>query len=254
MFERYTEKARRVIFFGRFAASEFGSPYIETEHLLLGVLREDAYVVVNSAPEERRQTLREELRRSIYSLSPERTATSTSVDLPLSNESKRVLAYASEEAERLQSNVIGSEHLFLGLLREERSAAARILNDHGITLAVARTKMEPAGLETPPGARPFPPVDSATEGHLVFVDSATNAKVGSIELFEALQVPRIGESVWLGDSRKFVVMNVRYEFLRKESSGTESTLKLSSIVVSLHRTQQNPMSYPASPNEPLSST
>jgi ATP-dependent Clp protease ATP-binding subunit ClpA len=41
MFEKYTEKARRVIFFARFEASQFGSPYIETEHLLLGILRED---------------------------------------------------------------------------------------------------------------------------------------------------------------------------------------------------------------------
>ena len=41
MFERYTEKARRVIFFARYEASQFGSPYIETEHLLLGLLRED---------------------------------------------------------------------------------------------------------------------------------------------------------------------------------------------------------------------
>ena len=41
MFERYTEKARRVIFFGRYEASQFGSPYIDTEHLLLGIVRED---------------------------------------------------------------------------------------------------------------------------------------------------------------------------------------------------------------------
>ena len=41
MFEKYTEKARRVIFFARYEASQFGSPYIETEHLLLGLLRED---------------------------------------------------------------------------------------------------------------------------------------------------------------------------------------------------------------------
>ena len=45
MFERYTEKARRVIFFARYEASQFGSPYIETEHLLLGLLREDRAVV-----------------------------------------------------------------------------------------------------------------------------------------------------------------------------------------------------------------
>ena len=41
MFERYTEKARRIIFFARYEASQYGSPYIETEHLLLGIVRED---------------------------------------------------------------------------------------------------------------------------------------------------------------------------------------------------------------------
>jgi len=252
MFERYSEKARRVIFFARFEASESGSPYIETEHLLLGVLREDAYVIANSAAEDRRQTIREELRRSIYSLSPERPKTPTSVDLPLSNESKRVLAYASEEAERLQSRVIGSEHLFLGLLREERSAAARILNDHGITLADARAKLEPSGPNEPPVQYQSTSVDHAIEGHMVFVDSATNAKIGSIELFEAPR-PTIGESVWLGETRKFAVINVRYQLLRTEGRGTESTLKLSSVIVSLHRIAQgNPILH--SPNEPLSST
>jgi len=49
MFERYTEKARRVIFFARYEASQFGSPYIETEHLLLGLLREDKALTIVSA-------------------------------------------------------------------------------------------------------------------------------------------------------------------------------------------------------------
>jgi ATP-dependent Clp protease ATP-binding subunit ClpC len=50
MFERYTEKARRVIFFARYEASQFGSPYIETEHLLLGLLREDNPMVSRHLP------------------------------------------------------------------------------------------------------------------------------------------------------------------------------------------------------------
>src|ERR1041384_8233834 len=98
MFERYTEKARRVIFFSRYEASQFGSPYIETEHLLLGLLREDATIAqrfLRSACST--QSIRGNIERNALI----REKISTSVDLPLSNESKRVLAYSAEEAERL---------------------------------------------------------------------------------------------------------------------------------------------------------
>jgi ATP-dependent Clp protease ATP-binding subunit ClpC len=98
MFERYTEKARRVIFFARYEASQFGSPYIETEHILLGVLREDKALtnrfLRSLAPVE-------SIRKQIEAHTIVREKTSTSVDLPLSNEGKRVLAYAAEEAEGL---------------------------------------------------------------------------------------------------------------------------------------------------------
>jgi hypothetical protein len=63
---------------------------------------------------------------------------STSVDLPLSNESKRVLAYAAEEAERLAHKHIGTEHLFLGLLREKKSLAAQLLSERGVALEQMR--------------------------------------------------------------------------------------------------------------------
>src|SRR6185295_7298841 len=66
MFERYTEKARRVIFFARYEASQFGSPYIETEHLLLGLLREDKCFAAEILHERglRLSAIREELQRS----------------------------------------------------------------------------------------------------------------------------------------------------------------------------------------------
>src|SRR5919199_997286 len=66
MFERYTEKARRVIFFARYEASQFGSPYIETEHLLLGLLREEKCFAAEILHERglRLSTIREELQRS----------------------------------------------------------------------------------------------------------------------------------------------------------------------------------------------
>jgi len=131
MFERYTEKARRTIFFARYEASQFGSPFIETEHFLLGLLREDKALT--------RRFLQsgasvESIRKQIEEATTLREKTTTSVDLPLSNECKRVLAYAAEEAERLAHKHIGTEHLLLGLLREEGCFAAAILKERGVKL------------------------------------------------------------------------------------------------------------------------
>jgi hypothetical protein len=72
---------------------------------------------------------------------------STSVDLPLSNECKRVLAYAAEEAERLSHKHIGTEHLLLGLLREEKCFAAEILRERGLTGSAIREELAPSGQE-----------------------------------------------------------------------------------------------------------
>ena len=136
MFEWYTEKARRVIFFARYEASQFGSPYIESEHLLLGILREDK-ALTNRFLGSHASV--ESIRSQIEAHTVIREKVSTSVDLPVSSECKRVLAYAAEEAERLgHKHHLGTEHLLLGLLREEGSFAAQILNERGVQLASAR--------------------------------------------------------------------------------------------------------------------
>src|SRR5579862_9475998 len=111
MFERYTEKARRVIFFARYEASEVGSPSIETEHFLLGLLREDKALSNRFLPS---LDSVESIRQRVRALITVRPKISTSVDLPLSHESKRVLAYAAEETARLNDKFIGTEHLLLG--------------------------------------------------------------------------------------------------------------------------------------------
>ncbi|HEY7405024.1 MAG TPA: Clp protease N-terminal domain-containing protein, partial [Candidatus Angelobacter sp.] len=141
MFERYTEKARRTIFFARYEASQFGSPYIETEHVLLGLLREDKVLTQRFL---RSQGNIEDIRRQIESATTKGEKTSTSVDLPLSNECKRVLAYAAEEAERLSQRHIGTEHLLLGLLREEKSFAAGILHERGVRISFVREALAQA--------------------------------------------------------------------------------------------------------------
>ncbi len=149
MFERYTEKARRVIFFARYEASQFGSPYIETEHLLLGLLREDKAL---SNRFLRSHASVESIRKQIEAHTTIREKVSTSVDLPLSNECKRVLAYAAEEAERLSNKHIGTEHLLLGLLREEKCFASEILLERGLRLSVVRDELAKTTQERAPQA------------------------------------------------------------------------------------------------------
>jgi ATP-dependent Clp protease ATP-binding subunit ClpC len=130
MFERFTEKARRVIFFARYEASQFGSPYIETEHLLLGILREDKGLSLRLLGSH---AVVESIRKQIDEMSPRGEKVSTSVDLPLSRESKDALTGAMEESQSTHSEHVETYHLMLGLLRQEQSLAAEILRQRDVT-------------------------------------------------------------------------------------------------------------------------
>ena len=175
MFERYTEKARRVVFFARYEASQFGSPYIETAHLLLGLLREDkalAGLILRSNASV------EPIRKEIEARSPRKEYISTSVDLPLSDECKRILKYAAEEAERLGHKHIGTEHLLLGILREERCFAAEILHARRVSLSAVRVELAHSGYSSvspPPRTAPQPScvtITSTPTGANIEIDGA----------------------------------------------------------------------------------
>ncbi len=139
MFERYTEKARRVIFFARYEASQFGAPAIEPEHLLLGLLREDKTLTARFLA--RAHATVDSIRKEVENRSPLRDKISATVELPLAPDTKRVLRFAHEESDRLQHRHIGTEHLLLGLLREDRSAAAEILLERGLRLNSVRDEI-----------------------------------------------------------------------------------------------------------------
>lgn len=129
MFERYTERSRRAIFFARYEASQYGSPKIETEHLLLGLIRENRALfrgVLRSS-----EPLEEQLRATLQKA----PRISTSVEMPLTEECRRVLQFAAEEADRLATQHVDTAHLVLGILREEKSKAASFLRVSGITRA-----------------------------------------------------------------------------------------------------------------------
>jgi len=138
MFERFTEKARRTIFFARYEASQYGSHTIETVHLLLGLLREDHTLARRFLAEKGGvQSLREEIESQITR--GERI--STSVEVPLSVECQHILNAAAEEAERLGNKHVGTEHFLLGILREKDSWAAHLLRDRGLTLESLREQL-----------------------------------------------------------------------------------------------------------------
>ncbi len=146
MFERYTEKARRVVFFARYEASQFGSTQIEAEHVLLGLIREDKNLTYRFF--QRSHATVESIRREIEGRTVLRDRIPNNIDLPLSVEAKHVLAYAAEESERLGNRHIGTEHLLLGLLREENSLAAEILYERGLRLSdIRQDLMRQANME-----------------------------------------------------------------------------------------------------------
>ena len=151
MFERYTESARRALFFARYEASEFGSLSIETEHLLLGLIRSPGGVLarllkdVGIAPEALRSALVLRIAR--------RAKIATSVEIPFSAEMRRVLTYAAREADDLRHHDIAPAHLLLGLLREEGSIAGATLIDLGLRLRDARATVAAAAPDqSSPGA------------------------------------------------------------------------------------------------------
>ena len=129
MFERYTEKARRVIFFARYEASNYGSPYIESEHMLLGLLRED-HALANRLGN--RRIVEPEIRAEIETRITRRERFSTSVEVPLSGECESVLKFAVDSAEKFGHSWVGTEHLLLGILRADTSLAAQVLASRGL--------------------------------------------------------------------------------------------------------------------------
>jgi len=152
MFERYTERARRVVFFARYEASVFGSSSIDTQHLLLGLLREGGGVTGRIL--DRAQVSQEGVRKDMEAQGAPSAPISTSVDIPLAPEAKRTLQHAGEEARRMNVPYIGTEHLLLGLLHEQEGLAAGILGAKGLRLEDVREEVRLHSQESEGSARP----------------------------------------------------------------------------------------------------
>jgi ATP-dependent Clp protease ATP-binding subunit ClpC len=136
MFERYDQPARRVLFFARYEASQLGSLTIETEHLLLGLLREPGGPLSSLLAGVPLSEVRKEIEAAV----PFQEKLATSVEIPFSKSVKRALGHAAEEADKLQDPRIGTEHLLLGVLGDETSIAATALHRYGLRLDDARAR------------------------------------------------------------------------------------------------------------------
>ena len=139
MFERFTERARRVMALANHEAQRFNHEYIGTEHILLGLLKEGSGVGPNVLKnlDVDLHKVRMEVEKRVKS-GPEMV---TMGKLPKTPRAKKVLEYAVEEARNLNHNYIGTEHLLLGLLREQDGVAAQVLMNLGLKLDEVREEV-----------------------------------------------------------------------------------------------------------------
>ncbi len=136
--QRFTERARRTVFYAQEEAGRLGENYVSTEHLLLGIVREDDSVAARIL--ERIGVslgrVRSEIERQVA-----RGDGRLGQDMQLTPRAKRVIDLAYDEARQLNNNYIGTEHLLLGLIREGEGLAGRILNKLGVDLERARREI-----------------------------------------------------------------------------------------------------------------
>jgi ATP-dependent Clp protease ATP-binding subunit ClpC len=131
MFERYTERSRRVIFFARYEALQYGSPVISPEHVLLGLLREDKSLSARYFPYTPTITP-DKIRRDVEERIVVRDRMPQSSELHLSADTKRVLVIANEESRILKQRTVAPEHILLGIIRHSTSVAAEVLSGYGM--------------------------------------------------------------------------------------------------------------------------
>ena len=135
MFERFTEKARQVVVLAQDESRELKHNYIGTEHLLLGVLREEEGVAARVL--ESLKISLEEVRAQVARIIGYGDEVRTG-QIPFTPRAKRVLELALRESQALGHNSIGTEHILLGLVRVSDGVAARVLLDFGADAEVVR--------------------------------------------------------------------------------------------------------------------
>ncbi|HLK56456.1 MAG TPA: Clp protease N-terminal domain-containing protein [Chthonomonadaceae bacterium] len=155
MWQRFTERARRMVFYAQEEARRLDQNYVGTEHILLGMLREQDHVAarVLEGLGVSLGKIREEVERQA-----ERGTGKTGQNLELTPRGKRSIDLAYEEAKLLHNNYIGTEHLLLGLIRESEGVAGRVLAEQGVQLEPVREAirvLQQSGSQSPATPNPL---------------------------------------------------------------------------------------------------
>jgi hypothetical protein len=220
MFERYTEPARRALFFARYELSAIGGTTIETEHLLLGLLKVNDPVLAHLL--ETASVNADALRQQIYARVVPGSPVPQSVEIPFSTDAKQVLEYTAEEATRLLHHHIGTEHLLLGLLRHERGLAWQILSQSELKLPTIRDAlvMHVSATTTPP-----PDVLKMLAG-VVPHDGPRAQSTGSVYFLKAIDSSRPGRRLVMDDPTAGVSSSLRFvEFNTAADSSPDGRIR-----------------------------
>ena len=183
----FTDRVRRVLQLAREEAARLHHEHVGTEHILLGLIREGEGVGaavltnLNVDLEEIKQRIEETVK-------PGKTAAAAGPDLPYTSRAKKVLEFAMSEARELNDKYVGTEHLLLGVLREEKGIGAQVLTDAGVTLETARsevlralgTQRSEASSATPPATPPVPYTPAARGSLQLALQEARDLKAASL--------------------------------------------------------------------------
>lgn len=139
MFDRFTERARKVIILAKEEAKRFNHDYIGTEHILLGLIKEGESVA--AAVLQNLGLSLDTIRLEVEKLVQFGPSTIVSGDIPFTPKAKKVIELAMDEARRLGHNYIGTEHLLLGLIKEGEGVASHVLMNLGLNLSKVRSEV-----------------------------------------------------------------------------------------------------------------
>jgi len=179
----FTERVRKVLAMAREEAARLHHEYVGTEHILLGLIREGEGVAaavlqnLNVDLDEIQQKIEETVKKG-------KAAQATGPDLPYTSRAKKVLELAMGEARELNHSYVGTEHLLLGLLREEKGIAAQVLTDAGVHLEAARAEtLRLLGTEMPQGGGTATPTAGAPAQQQTSAKGEKKSKTPALDHF-----------------------------------------------------------------------
>jgi hypothetical protein len=241
MFERYETHAKRSIFYAKRNALEYGSQYVEPEHLLMGILREVPRILSEFVAESPEALFDEAEKIALNrKVSQVRAAVpETSGEVPFGSETISVFEHAAQEAERAAQDKINPMHLIVAILSEEGAGASELLKRYEVTLPKLRARFGYWELAMETAAVPPPQLSISNYGvhvgpEILFVLQDGRA-VSSTTTLD--YVPRLKERIRLslerGYTSEFTVIDVRYDYKLADFAGGNSVQRLKTIVIYL---------------------